>query len=159
MAFLPSIECSGKERLQLLRRLDRVHAWSGLRDQRYCTHCHAVFDGREIEIVGGTRASGPLRLQCPAPSCIGAPKSWLRAVEGKAVPDGPEGEAVVLSHSGHICTFRRPNRGARVPAACQKQPQDYWAGLRRAGSSLLHLLPASLQHGRVVFQQLRSRAG
>jgi hypothetical protein len=157
--MLPSIEFRAKDRLSLLRRLDRAHRWQSLRDQRYCTHCHTVFDGREVDIVGGTRAAGPLRLQCPGPRCGAAPVAWLRAIDDKAVADGLEGDALILSHRGRACTFRRPKRAPRAAGIATGTQRDHWIGLRHATLSLLHLLPASLQQGRLALQHLRGRAG
>jgi hypothetical protein len=157
MAMLPTIEFPAKERLALLRRLDRTHRWLTSRDQRYCTQCHTIFDGREVEIVGGTRAAGPLRLQCPAPRCTATPEAWLRAFDDKAVPDEVEDDAVVLTHHGRACTYRRHKRSTGGVAGVTP-PRAYWTVLRQAGVSLLNLVPSSLQQGRSAFQQLRSRA-
>lgn len=92
MHDLPSLNLSPREHLELIRRLDREHRWESLSDERYCSVCREVFSASDIAIVGGTRAFGPLRLQCPTLRCAATPDCWLpvsnRRMRGRAVADG-----------------------------------------------------------------------
>ncbi len=71
MISLPPIDLNSASKLATLRRLDRSTHWESLRNERQCRRCGEVITGRDIEIVGGTREYGPLRMQCPTPNCPG----------------------------------------------------------------------------------------
>jgi hypothetical protein len=76
MSMLPTIQLSDDDKLQALRRLDQFRKWRSLEDRRYCLCCGDVLTGRNIEIVGGTRGSGPLRAICPTERCNSIPMDW-----------------------------------------------------------------------------------
>jgi hypothetical protein len=61
----------------VLRRLDRYRKWHSLDEKRYCLACGQVIDGHEIQVVGGTRGTGPLRLICPTRGCHSIPMDWV----------------------------------------------------------------------------------
>jgi hypothetical protein len=48
-----------------------------LSDHRFCLCCQDEFTGREIDIIGGTRAHGRLRLICPTPGCNSTSEDWI----------------------------------------------------------------------------------
>ena len=61
----------------MLRRLDRWRPWATLQDKRFCLVCGELMNGRDIEVVGGTRELGPLRLHCPTEGCESIPMDWV----------------------------------------------------------------------------------
>lgn len=76
MSFLPPIQLSDSDKLDTLRRLDQFRKWQSLDDRRYCLCCSNLINGREIQIVGGTRGTGPLRVICPTERCNSIPMDW-----------------------------------------------------------------------------------
>lgn len=126
MHDLPSLNLSPREHLELIRRLDREHPWESLGDERYCSVCREVFSASDIEIVGGTRAFGPLRLQCPTLRCTAAPDSWLPVSNRR--------------------TRARAGRG-RAPASGR------WVSTVRRIAAKLSALPLPAQRGGIVCNQ------
>jgi len=61
----------------MLQRLDRYRKWRSLDEKRYCLACGQIIEGREIQVVGGTRGTGPLRLICPTRNCHSIPMDWV----------------------------------------------------------------------------------
>jgi hypothetical protein len=76
-SLLPPIELTAGERLEILQRLDRYRRWRSLDDKRYCLACGQLINGHDIQVVGGTRGTGPLRLICPTPQCHSIPMDWV----------------------------------------------------------------------------------
>jgi hypothetical protein len=110
---LPSLELPREQHLRVLRRLDRANRWETLADLRRCLSCGEVFCGSEIAIVGGTRAYGPLRLQCPGKRCVAGPESWVPVVLARNITAKPA-IAPVMTHAGRAFTVRR-NKSAPLP--------------------------------------------
>jgi hypothetical protein len=111
---LPSIDFSRKQHLAVLRRLD-AHPWNTLRDLRRCQACGDVFTGSEIEIVGGTRAYGPLRLRCPGRDCAAGPQQWEPVLRSAPASDSTTSTGPVLvTHRGRVYRVQRIKRA--VPA-------------------------------------------
>ena len=54
---------SDDEKLEALRRLDQFRQWHSLDEKRYCLVCGNLIAGGQIQVAGGTRGNGPLRLQ------------------------------------------------------------------------------------------------
>lgn len=75
--LLPPIELTTTEKLDILRRLDRYRKWRSLEDKRYCLACGQIIKGHDIQVVGGTRGTGPLRLVCPTQQCHSIPMDWV----------------------------------------------------------------------------------
>jgi hypothetical protein len=75
--LLSPIELSNSEKLELLQRLDRYRKWQSLDEKRYCLACGQIIDGHEIQVVGGTRGTGPLRLICSTRGCHSIPMDWV----------------------------------------------------------------------------------
>ena len=76
VSMLPTIQLSDGDKLQALRRLDQFRKWRTLDDRRYCLCCGDLLTGHDIEIVGGTRGTGPLRAICPSERCNSIPMDW-----------------------------------------------------------------------------------
>ena len=65
------------EKLEVLRRLDQFRHWHSLDEKRYCLVCGELILGRQIQVDGGTRSNGPLRLICPTERCNSIPMDWV----------------------------------------------------------------------------------
>jgi hypothetical protein len=68
---------SDDEKLEVLRLLDQFRQWHSLDDKRYCLVCGILIKGRQIQVSGGTRGNGPLRLSCPTERCNSIPMDWV----------------------------------------------------------------------------------
>jgi hypothetical protein len=75
--LLSPIELSDAEKLGILQRLDRYRKWQSLKEKRYCLACGHIIDGHDIQVVGGTCGTGPLRLICPTERCHAIPMDWV----------------------------------------------------------------------------------
>ena len=75
--LLSPIELSDFEKLEILQRLDRYRKWQSLDDKRYCLACGHLINGHGIQVVGGTRGTGPLRLICPTERCHSIAMDWV----------------------------------------------------------------------------------
>src|SRR4030095_3973810 len=73
----PSISLPDAEKLNALRRLDQLRQWHSLDDKRYCLVCGKLITGRQIQVAGGTRGNGALRLSCPTEGCNSIPVDWV----------------------------------------------------------------------------------
>jgi hypothetical protein len=77
VALSAATRLSDEEKLEVLRRLDQFRHWRSLEEKRYCLVCGIVISGRQIEVSGGTRGNGPLRLSCPTERCNSIPMDWV----------------------------------------------------------------------------------
>ena len=77
MALCPPIALSDAAKLEALRRLDQFRQWRSLDDKRYCLACGKIITGRQIQLAGGVRGNGPLRLSCPTERCNSIPMDWV----------------------------------------------------------------------------------
>jgi hypothetical protein len=77
VALSTPTKLSDEEKLEVLRRLDQFRQWHSLDEKRYCLVCGNVITGRQIEVAGGTRGNGPLRLSCPTERCNSIPMDWV----------------------------------------------------------------------------------
>src|SRR5215475_15728962 len=73
----PSISLPDAEKLNVLRMLDRLRQWHSLDDKRYCLVCGKIITGHQIQVAGGTRNNGPLRVSCPSERCNSIPMDWV----------------------------------------------------------------------------------
>ena len=77
VALSTAIKLSDQEKLEALRRLDQFRQWHSLDQKRYCLVCGKLISGRQIQVAGGTRGNGPLRLSCPTERCNSIPMDWV----------------------------------------------------------------------------------
>ena len=77
MQLSPSVMLLDAEKLDALRRLDQFRQWRSLDEKRYCLVCSKIITGREIQVAGGTRGNGSLRLSCPTERCNSIPMDWV----------------------------------------------------------------------------------
>jgi hypothetical protein len=68
---------SDADKLEALRRLDQFRQWRSLDEKRFCLVCGRIITGREIQLAGGTRSNGSLRLNCPSERCNSIPMDWV----------------------------------------------------------------------------------
>ena len=68
---------SDDEKLEVLRRLDQFRQWHSLDEKRYCLVCGQLITGRQIQVAGGRRGNGPVRLNCPTQSCNSIAMDWV----------------------------------------------------------------------------------
>ena len=71
------IKLSGADKLETLQRLDQFREWRSLDEKRYCLVCGKIITGQQIQVAGGTRGNGPLRLSCPTEHCNSIPMDWV----------------------------------------------------------------------------------
>ncbi|PYL64806.1 MAG: hypothetical protein DMF25_05800 [Verrucomicrobia bacterium] len=81
MALLFPIKLSDDDKLEALKRLDQFRKWSSLEEKRYCLVCSSIITGRDIQVIGGTRGMGPLRMICPSDGCHSIPMDWVRPTD------------------------------------------------------------------------------
>jgi hypothetical protein len=77
VALSPPVILSYADKLDALRRLDQFRQWRSLDEKRYCLVCGKIITGRQIEVAGGTRGNGSLRLSCPTERCNSIPMDWV----------------------------------------------------------------------------------
>ena len=77
MTFSPPSTLPDADKLDVLRRLDQFREWHSLDDKRFCLVCGKIINGQHIQIAGGTRGNGPLRLSCPTERCNSIPMDWV----------------------------------------------------------------------------------
>jgi len=110
VALSTATKLSDEEKLEVLGRLDQFREWHSLEEKRYCLVCGTLISGRQIQIGGGTRGTGPLRLSCPTERCNSIPMDWvlptdeiLAKVEKMAAEERKAAElkaAAVISDNG-----------------------------------------------------------
>ncbi len=71
------LELTANDRLGILRRLDRGHAWATPDDRRLCLGCGKLIRGWEILVVRSIGGFGTLRLRCPSEGCVAGPLNWV----------------------------------------------------------------------------------
>jgi len=77
MTLSPPVTLSDADKLEALRRLDQFRQWSSLDEKRFCLVCGKIITGRQIQVSGGTRGNGPLRLSCATERCNSIPMDWV----------------------------------------------------------------------------------
>jgi hypothetical protein len=77
MALSSPVTLSETDKADALRRLDQFRQWRSLDEKRFCLVCGKIITGRQIQVEGGTRGNGPLRLRCPTERCNSIPMDWV----------------------------------------------------------------------------------
>jgi hypothetical protein len=77
VALSEATRLSDGEKLEVLRRLDQFRQWYSLDEKRYCLVCGKLITGRQIQVAGGTRGNGPVRLSCPTQNCNSIAMDWV----------------------------------------------------------------------------------
>ena len=77
VALSPPITLPDTYKLDALCRLDQFRQWRSLDEKRFCLVCGKIITGRQIQVAGGTRGNGPLRLSCPTERCNSIPMDWV----------------------------------------------------------------------------------
>ena len=77
VALSPPITLPEVDKLDLLRRLDQFRQWRSLDEKRFCLVCGNIITGWQIQVDGGTRGNGALRLSCPTEHCNSIPMDWV----------------------------------------------------------------------------------
>jgi hypothetical protein len=71
------INLSDVDKLEALRKLDQFRPWRSLDEKRFCLVCGKIITGEQIQVIGGMRGTGPLRIICPTPNCHSIPMDWV----------------------------------------------------------------------------------
>ena len=77
MALSLPIALSDADKLDVLGRLDQFRQWRSLDEKRFCLVCGKIITGVQIQVAGGTRGNGALRLSCPSEGCNSIPMDWV----------------------------------------------------------------------------------
>ena len=179
MSTSAPLRLSAEDKLDVLRKLDCKAPWASLDDQRYCTRCDRVISGRQIEVAGGTRAHGPLRLECPTSACVATPDDWttpsdaatrrsgVRSERSKTIRDNgvhnagyveirAESEDISITHDGRCAVVQRKSSGRLSPLdqasfAVRSKPRF------RVLRWLIQNIAAVASDGRSVLRLLQAR--
>ena len=81
MALVSPIKLSDEDKLETLQRLDQFRQWHSVDEKRYCLVCGKIITGRQIQVIGGRRGNGPLRIICPTEHCNAIPMDWVRPTD------------------------------------------------------------------------------
>jgi hypothetical protein len=73
----PPVTLTDADKLDALRRLDQFRQWRSLDEKRFCLVCGKIITGRQIQVAGGIRGNGPLRVSCPTERCNSIPMDWV----------------------------------------------------------------------------------
>jgi len=110
------------DKLLVLRRFDRQGGWTSLDDRRFCLRCEREFSGRQIDIVGGTRGRGRLRLLCPTDGCNSTYEDWVRARSS---------EKPVFSRNGRVVQLLRKHQPVTAEIDPSRSRMNTGAMLKR----------------------------
>ena len=104
-----SISLPDAEKLNVLRRLDRIRRWHSLDDKRYCLVCGKIITGHQIRVVGVSIGNGALRLSCPSDRCNSNPINWMPPT------DEILARAEMLTAKEHEAVTSTPINHGRMP--------------------------------------------
>ncbi|PYJ57619.1 MAG: hypothetical protein DME82_02090 [Verrucomicrobia bacterium] len=113
MTLSPPIKLSDADKLDVLCRLDQFRAWHSLEEKRYCLVCGKIITGQQIQLTGGTRGNGALRLGCPTERCNSIPMDWVMPTDeilAKVEERMAAEEREAAARSAPIRTNRAPER-------------------------------------------------
>lgn len=123
MALLSPIKLHDVDKLSVLRRVDRHREWRSLDDKRYCLICRKVMNGHDIQVVGGTRGTGPLRLICLSSGCHSIPMDWVLPTD--------EVLARISILENELC-FDQPPKSSKL------RPENFAARVRKLAMHFRH---------------------
>jgi hypothetical protein len=117
MSLLPALRLPDEDKLATLRRLDQFRHWSSLDDKRYCLGCGKLINGWQIQVIGGSRGAGPLRIICPTERCPAIPMDWVppneeMLADRSRVPSEPT--------AGATATYQSRTRENPIAASLRK---------------------------------------
>src|SRR2546423_11706736 len=98
MALSPPVNLADPEKLDVLCRLDQFRQWRSLEEKRYCLVCGNIINGRQIQVAGGTRGNGALRLSCPTERCNSIPMDWVQRSVGQLKRNAPFPREIGRAH-------------------------------------------------------------
>jgi len=113
MTLSPPIKLSDADKLDVLCRLDQFRQWRSLEEKRYCLVCGKIITGQQIQLTGGTRGNGALRLGCPTERCNSIPMDWVMPTDeilAKVEERMAAEEREAAARSAPIRTNRAPER-------------------------------------------------
>ncbi len=113
MTLSPPIKLSDADKLDVLCRLDQFRAWRSLEEKRYCLVCGKIITGQQIQLTGGTRGNGALRLSCPTERCNSIAMDWVMPTDeilAKVEERMAAEEREAAARSAPIRTNRAPER-------------------------------------------------
>src|SRR5213079_1176898 len=120
MALSSPVTLSEIDKLDVLQRLDQFRQWRSLDEKRFCLVCGKIITGRQIQVAGGTRGNGPLRLSCPTELCNSIPMDWVlptdevlakveKLAEEKRKPSAPKPAVVTIVNGKTVRTDKAHN--------------------------------------------------
>jgi hypothetical protein len=108
MTLVSAVKLSDQEKLNILQRLDQFRDWRSLDEKRYCLVCGEIITGRQINVIGPTRANGPLRVTCPTEHCNAMPMEWVQPTDDVLIR-----MAMVEFERRWLCLIIRAGRAMR----------------------------------------------
>ena len=128
VALSPSINLPDAEKLNVLRRLDQFRQWHSLDDKRYCLVCGKIITGQQIQVAGGNRGNGALRLSCPSDRCNSTPMDWVLATDEILT------RMEMLAAKEHEAATSTPINHGRMPKRLHETYHDIAMHLRNFAS-------------------------
>jgi len=124
----PSSSLPDAEKLNVLRRLDQFRQWHSLDDKRYCLVCGKIITGQQIQVAGGARGDGALRLSCPSERCNSIPMDWV------LLTDEILARVEMLAAEEHEAATSTPINHSRMPERPHETHHGITAQLRNFAS-------------------------
>ena len=76
-ARIVTAECGDERRERPRDFLRGYHESNPPRTRRYCLVCGKIITGQQIQVAGGARDDGTLRVSCPSERCNSIPMDWV----------------------------------------------------------------------------------
>jgi len=127
MTLSPPIKLSDADKLDVLCRLDQFRAWHSLEEKRYCLVCGKIITGKQIQLTGGTRGNGALRLGCPTERCNSIPMDWVMPTDEILA----KVEERMAAEEREAAARSAPNRTNRAPERPDNEHSSVASRLRK----------------------------
>ena len=127
MTLSPPIKLSDADKLDVLCRLDQFRAWRSLEEKRYCLVCGKIITGQQIQLTGGTRGNGALRLGCPTERCNSIPMDWVMPTDEILA----KVEERMAAEEREAAARSAPNRTNRAPERPDNEHSSVASRLRK----------------------------